>query len=359
MTGRFGAVLRAIGALALSSALVVGIPLLLIATVGNPFPDSVPSIDEIETVLTQNGQGFSTFLISALAIIVWFVWVQLVVAFVVELAFAVRGRETPRLPTAPGIQALTARLVASMTLAATLAMAPLLAPAAGALQLGPTATMPVASHIGLTTAAPPDSPVPSVANAGDRVEVQAVATLTTLTVADDTELWDLSEAAYGDGVRWKLIAGANVGSRDASGNLITNETAAVPAGTVLELPGELQGSTVAMFGELFSDGQAVGEHPDVRSDHVGDVVQAVEAGDSMWSLAESEVERRLGRTASESEVAEYWFDVVAANQDVSSGDPDLIYPGDELAMPGGGVVAEISDATAPVPPSDEIGRAHV
>jgi len=363
MTGRFGAALRAVGALALSSALVIGIPLLLIATVGNPFPGSLPSIDEIQTVLTQNGQGFSTFLISSLAIIVWFVWLQLLVAFVVELTFAVRGRETPRLPTAPGIQALTARLVASMTLAATLAVAPLLAPAAGALELGGPVMTSVTAVVGPPTAAAVDMSISSTDVKVDNFEDQPKAPTATLAVAHATELWDLSEAAYGDGVQWKLIAGANAGSQDASGNLITNETEAVPAGTLLKLPGELQGSVVAMFGELSGDGSAVLEHPDLPAGPVDDGPAAtgdtaanhvIEPGDSMWSLAEAEVERRLGRSASDAEIGDYWFDVVAANQDVSSGDPDLIFPGDDLAMPGATPTPTVSDSIEPAPGPDPV-----
>ena len=83
--GQERGVLRALTAFAASAVLVVGIPVLLLVVVGNPFPSSVPTIDEIRVTLTQNGDGFGRFVVSALAVVVWFIWVQICIAFVVEI----------------------------------------------------------------------------------------------------------------------------------------------------------------------------------------------------------------------------------------------------------------------------------
>ncbi|MFT5269916.1 MAG: ABC-type amino acid transport system permease subunit, partial [Acidimicrobiales bacterium] len=60
---------RAAAALGLAAALVIGVPLLLITVVGNPLPSELPSLNEIRILLTQNGQGFTHFLISTLSML--------------------------------------------------------------------------------------------------------------------------------------------------------------------------------------------------------------------------------------------------------------------------------------------------
>ena len=351
MNRKFLAVLRALGAFALTLLLVVGVPALLVIAVGNPFPSSIPSVDEIRILLTQNGQGFSNFLIGTLAVLIWFIWAQLVVALVVEIVATIRNAETRRLPTAPGIQTLAARLIATMALATTLATAPVLAPAIGALNLDGYAPV-AASSVQVDMDSHGIVAPPRAGPAGDFAAAEQVQESTALVLAEQTELWDLAEAAYGDGVSWKLIAQANAGSTDAAGTMITDETEVLAAGTHLQLTGTIDAALVQNFGELERDGadaeafearvgsvapeatDRVGEHPSASANADADAHHVVEPGDSMWSLAEHVVETEQGAPASDAEVAEYWVDVVAANQDVASGDVDLIYPGEELTLPG-------------------------
>ena len=69
----------------------------------------------------------------------------------------------------------------------------------------------------------------------------------------------------------------------------------------------------------------------------GVLTYVVKADDDLWHLAARRVaaanglaEARLGT----GEIARYWRQLVAANQDrVRSGDPSLIYPGEELVLP--------------------------
>lgn len=60
----------------------------------------------------------------------------------------------------------------------------------------------------------------------------------------------------------------------------------------------------------------------------------VEAGDSFWSIATEVVAELLGRPPGDAEVAPYWAELVEANRDrLATGDPDLIYPGQDLHLP--------------------------
>jgi nucleoid-associated protein YgaU len=57
-------------------------------------------------------------------------------------------------------------------------------------------------------------------------------------------------------------------------------------------------------------------------------------GDHLWSMAEVRLGEHLGRRASDHEIAPYWRAVVEANRArLRSGDPDLIYPGETIALP--------------------------
>ena len=58
-------------------------------------------------------------------------------------------------------------------------------------------------------------------------------------------------------------------------------------------------------------------------------------GDSLWRLAEEMVGERLGRPASDAEVAPYWQSLVDANRSrLRSGDPDVLFPGETVLLPG-------------------------
>ncbi len=57
-------------------------------------------------------------------------------------------------------------------------------------------------------------------------------------------------------------------------------------------------------------------------------------GESFWSIAQARLLRR-GRAADDREVAAYWCELIAANEDrlVVAGDPDLLLPGQHLVLP--------------------------
>ncbi len=63
-------------------------------------------------------------------------------------------------------------------------------------------------------------------------------------------------------------------------------------------------------------------------------IHTVMRGDNLWTIAEGELERRLGRRPTEPEISAYWRNILAVNRDeLRSGDPDLIYPGESIRLP--------------------------
>lgn len=65
----------------------------------------------------------------------------------------------------------------------------------------------------------------------------------------------------------------------------------------------------------------------------------VAPGDNLWKIAARHLEAVTGRSGlSSGEIASHWRRVIAANQDrLRSGNPDLIFPGEQLILPSTGV----------------------
>jgi hypothetical protein len=63
----------------------------------------------------------------------------------------------------------------------------------------------------------------------------------------------------------------------------------------------------------------------------------VAEGQTLWTIARDQLAKASGEGSGEptnQEVTQYWAKVVEANQGrLESGDPDLIYPGEEIILP--------------------------
>jgi hypothetical protein len=63
-------------------------------------------------------------------------------------------------------------------------------------------------------------------------------------------------------------------------------------------------------------------------------LHVVVAGDNLWRIAASRLAAALGRAPSDAEIVPYWQRVVEANRaTLRSGDPNLIHPGEIVALP--------------------------
>ncbi|MBT8212221.1 MAG: LysM peptidoglycan-binding domain-containing protein, partial [Acidimicrobiia bacterium] len=60
----------------------------------------------------------------------------------------------------------------------------------------------------------------------------------------------------------------------------------------------------------------------------------VEKGDSLWTIAARVVSEATGGTPDDRSIARYWRLLVAENTSaLTSGDPDMIYPGETVVVP--------------------------
>lgn len=181
MVTRFG---RGIAALAALAALLVGVPVVLLAAAGNPLPERIPSLQEIQDFLAR--PDVSVVLVTALAIAGWIAWALFALSVVLRLiAHLVDFAATPRLP---------GRRTADVLVSAVVAMA------AGSplTQAMASSTTPYAV-MAEREPQPPDD------------EADRAVTTKWITVRRSDTLWSLAEEHLGDGRRYKEIVDLNTG----------------------------------------------------------------------------------------------------------------------------------------------------
>lgn len=100
---------------------------------------------------------------------------------------------------------------------------------------------------------------------------------------------------------------------------------------------------VVMAGAVLTGAPAFAEsHPDsvrvpvaVAQGLEDPTVVTVMKGDHLWKISKRHLELRLAHQPDNHEITPYWHTVISENLErLRSGDPDLIYPGELIQLPG-------------------------
>jgi nucleoid-associated protein YgaU len=143
-------------------------------------------------------------------------------------------------------------------------------------------------------------------------------------------LLDIAEQHLGDHARWRDIWAVNAERLQAAG--LTPDTRP-QIGWTLVLPNP----------------QPTAEPPPPAS---GAEPYTVEPGDNLWDISETHLTDHLQRPPDDAEIAPYWHETIDANRDtITSGDPDLIYPGESLTLPA--LPGTPAAAPQPAPPNGD------
>lgn len=304
-------------------AIVIAMPITLLAVGANPVPDTWPTLEQVRGALTSPDDG--TLALGALKVLGWAAWLFLAGSIALEILARARGVRAPRLPGLHVPQGAAQGLVGAAILL--FAAAPMTGTPAKAAQIATqmtthTVTTAAARAAIPVTGAEEGSPTPKPvrATASHTQEQARPARPAPAAVGHVVErgetLWSLAERYLGAGSRYTELADLN---RDVLGR----DPGFLTVGEVLQVP------AAASTTGAHSDRQIVGH------------VVTVHRGDTLSQIAEEE----LGDADRYPEIFEASKDTVQPDGRHLR-DPDLILPGWELSIPA---VQAAAPATANAP----------
>ncbi|MFG2463311.1 LysM peptidoglycan-binding domain-containing protein [Streptomyces sp. NPDC048523] len=285
------------------AALVAGVPALLLA-VGS-LPATVPSLDTVrDALLSPDDDGSG--LLTTMTVAAWIAWLWLVIPVLLEVVAVLARRTTPRLPGMVTGQRLAGFLLSSLVLASPAAAASAATPAVAA----------TAAHV--PSADPATSSQPSTPARATSPTASAESSREFTVGAGDTTWWELAEQLLGDGTRYTELQRLNPE--------VPTTATVVPQGTTLRVPGHTEGPSEAA--ETGFRTQLASSTQDTPAEG-GDVV-IVKAGDSLSEIAAEELHD-----------GSRWPQLFEASRGREQPDglptitdPDVIYPGQQVTVPG-------------------------
>ncbi len=302
--------LSALAAVATMVAVVVGVPVLLVVLVGNPWPGSARLAMRDDVAV----------LVGVLTVLAWLVWARFVIAVVVESRVQLAElRElaaiapATRLHVASPPERAGTGLLAQRLVAAALVLLPI-GPRVAHARSGddlvtgsqPTAVVAMAESAPAAPAPQPASPA---------------AIPLSVTVADGDTLFGLARTHLGDSARWREIFELNRDRLQPDGGRLTSPSL-IRTGWLLVLPA---GAAPAAAMPT-PPAPAAAAAPYLAAGQV-----TVANGDNLWYLSRQRL-TEAGFTHDAAAVADYVHAVVDANRDVIE-DPNLIYVGEQLDFP--------------------------
>ncbi len=314
---------------------VLGVPIALLAFVGVPVPSPVPNLQGIGDIFAGRAPIPADYLVSVLAIVLWILWVQVAWATWIEVLATVRGRLAASVMVLPGLQTTIGKLVTAATLLASLGAKPV---AAGPL---PAVATVVESSLEYRTSPAPDErlerpvtsdPVPYLTRQGDT-------------------WWGIAENTLGSGTRWKEIRGLNIGRSMADGHTISVSTDLLRPEWRLLLPPSANVSQVPVDEPAPASATS---SPTPGKATAGTRHVVVEPGDTVWGIAKVDLADQLDGTAEPGrKIAAHVDEIADVNAEMLAGDPDMILPGQTLALPGlDGTIGRLTPADDVAPTDD-------
>ncbi|MEV0888560.1 LysM peptidoglycan-binding domain-containing protein [Streptomyces microflavus] len=314
-------VARALGSLAVLLVLLVGAPWVLLRA--GTLPAGVPSLADVGQALTAPDDG--SVLVTVFTLVCWLLWAYFAVSLVLEAGSMLGRVRAPRIRGFASGQRLAGVLLGGL----------LFLPTASAIAATPATAAVAVAHTPAATAGEavgPHAQAPAPTAASETAGPVHVVGPTGETV------WDLAEQYLGDGRRHSDIRALNPGL--PTGSVLSE-------GTRVQLPHGAR--TAPQPDHTTTAGTVAVSAPDTGEAQDAPRQYTVEAGDTLSAIAQEQ----LGD-------GDRWTDLYEENRGsgqpngLTFTDPDLIFPGQELALPPTVSAGEAPD-TAPgagAPPRD-------
>ncbi|MCK5891703.1 LysM peptidoglycan-binding domain-containing protein [Aeromicrobium sp.] len=308
--------IKALGALLLLAAAVLGVPAMLLTFVGSPVPDD----------LSASMQLTDSVLVQLLSLIVWAFWLQTCWCIALEVIAALKSQRLNRTPGAFNVQTLFARTMIGLVTAAFVSV-PLLPSPVHAHRVqtndvlantGPTPTSAASQDV---TDAQHLDPTESQAPA-EAPGVEPDATVVEIVIERGDTLWALAQTHLGHAERWTEIAQLNDGRTMVDGSSFASASLLRP-GWVLHLPGTASPSSPEPADYTVAAGDTLSQ---IAAEHLGDADRYPEIFEASKHL----------------------------DQPVPLTDPNLIYPGQVLDIPD----APPAVGAPPPGPTPELAPEH-
>ena len=306
---------------------LAGPPAALVRFVGNPLPSEAPDLAGIGDALTRTGIDDRT-VVKIVALLAWFVWIQIAAAVLAEVAGQIRSRPAPSLPIMPGFQPVARHLVAGVVLIAALA-----GPGRTGAPAAAATSSPVTALAEEPDALPASFNPPAASSQLAAPPASESSTTSEYIVQRHDSLWSIAEDVLGDGFRWREIRDLNVGKLQPDGGALTVTSDVIHPGWILHVPSST--------------------HPDPPPSLVP-ATHTVQRGEHLWRIAEHALETALGRQASDAEIDPYWRAVVEHNRaDLPDpNDASLLFSGHTVhlpAVPGAEPEPDVDQEPTPEP----------
>jgi nucleoid-associated protein YgaU len=312
---------KAAAAAAVLVALLAGLPYALLTYVGNPWP---------EGGLTWTGTMSDGAIAGLLAVVLWLVWALFALCVAGEILAGLRELSNTggavRVPAfgVPGLSGLAAWAVNGVLAVAVATPVLGAMPAAAAPTDAParTATAPIVPAHAVTHEADPAADPQRTDSQHTERRHSERPDYRTVVVGHLDNLYTIARTHLGDGERWPEIAQLNRGRSMNDGGVFTDPEV-IEEGWELRIPAETAESAGS------------------------GAVYVVERGESLSRIALQE----LGD-------ANRWPELYEANRDVVGSDPNLIYPGQRLDLPGARPGGHANLHTPSVTPAPNLGQGH-
>lgn len=279
--------------------------------------------DDLAHLLDRQDTGSAALLL--IIAVGWIGWAQFTYCTVRELFAQLRGR-TWHAPRGLG----SSQRAAALLIGSILVLLPTSSALASDAQAAPAAT---AARLPAQTQAGHDTGADRASTATGRTSSP---TYTVRQTRPAESLWSIAEQELGDGERWRQIAALNEGHTMTDGQVFRSNGFLQP-GWQLKMPASYS-PTGGVHTQLDQAAPAAADEPAQ--------VEVVEPGDSLSTIAAEELED-----------GNRWPELFAASKDQPQPDglpaitdPDVIYPGQHVTVPG------TATPDAPPPASDQPGE---